>query len=165
PFFVMLGENLVDGERLQLIGRVFGYHFADITETIKFSNHGLYLVFIAACLVFPRRIWRSDAGLPALVAWGGVAAYFLVYVVSFEDLLWHLYTSSPRVLLHLLPVMVLTCAHLAGRLRPGGNAEKRSVTNDVQPTSLPENPSDRTSDPNARPAEDLPRQEGGPEAT
>ena len=110
----MLVENFP--ERGEAIARSFWQLFT------RFDlNHGLYLVFFALVILCPKRSWDRPRRFPALVGLGGLAAFFLVYVISFEGrteigLYWHLSTSAHRVLLQLLPVMVLFCAMIAGQL-------------------------------------------------
>lgn len=84
----------------------------------RFGYHdGLYLAFLALIALCPRRALAGSTRMVTLTALGGLAAYFLVYVVSYQDLDWHLYTSLPRVQSHLLPAMVLGIALMLRGLR------------------------------------------------
>jgi len=152
PVFRMLIENLP--ERAGTIGRAFWLHILDQRDipvaqdftALKPSNHGLYALLLGLILLFPRRIWKTSAAWPALTAILGLAGFFLAYAVSFEGrtpegLRWHLYTSSSRVLLQILPCMAFAASRLLGELplfwnsgaaAPNGDRESTGPTEDEE---------------------------------
>lgn len=117
----MLLENF--GPRFGTIARAYAgnmaFVLADSGEVVhRFGYHnGLYLAFILLAVLAPKAALSGATRLVTLTCFGGLAAYFLVYVISYQDLDWHLFTSLPRVQSHLLPAMVLGLAMILGGLR------------------------------------------------
>ncbi|HGY91187.1 MAG TPA: hypothetical protein ENK43_08460 [Planctomycetes bacterium] len=149
PLLRMLVENLP--ERAGAIGRAFWIHILDQKDipvargftAVKPSNHGIYGLLLGLLVIFPRRVWRTAAGWPALTALLGLLGFFLAYTVSFEGrtpegLHWHLYTSSSRVLMQILPCMALAASRLLGELPLFWNSGAAATNGDREPTGPPE---------------------------
>lgn len=75
----------------------------------------LPMVPIAWCLA-PRRGLRPTVLIPVLVTFGGLTAYFLVFLITPHDLDWHLRTAAQRISFHVTPLAA--CA-LGALLAPG----------------------------------------------
>jgi hypothetical protein len=78
------------------------------------DTHRLLLAFLVLAGLFPRRLL-----LPSPAAWVLLLAligYTAVYVGTPHDLQWHVRTSLPRLLFHLLPGAVLWVGAAYGRL-------------------------------------------------
>ena len=119
-----LREQLGDGERLAMIGRAFRDNALG-TETQRSDgfwkgplkhSHGIVVAWLLTLLLCPLRSLRKPLLTLTLTLLGAWAAYFLVYVISFENLAWHLATSSERVTAQLLPATLLAIALLAASL-------------------------------------------------
>jgi hypothetical protein len=74
----------------------------------------LFLVYVAAALLGGRAAWQAPRRFLTLAIPGGYAGYVCAYVISHEDLPWHLYTSAYRTTGQLLPAIVLLLAVLLG---------------------------------------------------
>jgi hypothetical protein len=74
-------------------------------ELARFGRWGaLWLAAIGSSLPWGRMSARSRlAAFPATLLWTTIAAYVVVYATTPHDLVWHLATSVPRLLLHVLP--------------------------------------------------------------
>ena len=83
--------------------------WAALWALLKGEYPGLGVSLLLAILLPIAR--RAKPGLNALVLWAGMAAYFFIYVVTPQDLGWHLGTSQDRLLFQLYPAAVL-CAGL-----------------------------------------------------
>ncbi len=175
----MLVENLP--KRAGAIAHAFWVHVLDArwiqiaprVDFMKPSNHGIYALLLGLIVVFPRRIFRSAAAWPALTSLFAIAGFFLAYTVSFEGrtpagLRWHLFTSSSRVWMQILPCMALAAARWLGEMPLFWNSGEASpngerTTNDTsEEKETPAHDDPRRRD--SRTEEDLSGQDRSPEA-
>ncbi|MEZ6196649.1 MAG: hypothetical protein R3F20_13135 [Planctomycetota bacterium] len=77
-------------------------------------GRGLFLLFAAGVLLGGRPVWTAPLRFLTLAIGIGASGYFLAYVISFEDLRWHLFTSADRTTGQLFGAIHL---FLAARLR------------------------------------------------
>jgi hypothetical protein len=93
-----------DASRYRTILSAYGREFI---EMITAGYHPLYpLVALALCLRFDSRRWRDAAFCGALFL-AMLVGYLGVYVITVNDLRWHLATSLDRLLVQLWPLLVL----------------------------------------------------------
>lgn len=89
---------------------------------VLMRTNGLFLVSLLLLLFFPRRALQDDLRALTVCALLSIAGFFVVYIISFEELLWHLYTSAPRVLFHLSGCLALAMALLFEQAHGAGFA-------------------------------------------
>lgn len=84
--------------------------------TVLLRSNGIFLLAIFLLLLFPKHLLSGPVRAVTLCAVLSTAGFAVVYVISFEPLLWHLYTSAPRVLFHLSGPIALIIATAAGHI-------------------------------------------------
>lgn len=90
--------------------QVFTAFSDNIERGFPYLKKGL-LVYLLLCLL--RRQWPARDMLMIICC---AAVYFMVYIVSPQNLEWHLNTSADRLLLQLMPAMVFVmCEYIAGK--------------------------------------------------
>ena len=116
-----LSSKLLDGDRYALIAQSLGAELAGVGGW----RNSLGLVPLAICAALlgvrlPRRDWSMVASLSLalLVLLGG---YFCVFLITPNDLAWHLGTACDRLCLHVVPSLLLL-AFMAIDM-PGGAAK------------------------------------------
>jgi hypothetical protein len=93
-----------DASRYRTILSAYGREFAGM---ITAGYHPILpLIFLAFVLRFDSRRWR-DAAFCSLLLLTMVLSYFAVYIITVNDLKWHLATSLDRLLVQLWPLLVL----------------------------------------------------------
>ncbi|WP_345078202.1 hypothetical protein [Nemorincola caseinilytica] len=102
-------HHLTDMERYR---QIFTSFSDNIEKNFGYIRMGVLLYGIV-CLW--RRQWPGKDMLMIVCC---VAAYFMIYVVSFMDLQWHLLTSADRLLHQLMPALVFV---IADKLAGNGN--------------------------------------------
>ncbi|MBN1287358.1 MAG: hypothetical protein JXB47_18300 [Anaerolineae bacterium] len=96
-------EKLLDGARYRVIA---GEYFQAFSGWFS-ENIVTFLLFYLA-LTAGRVRWRRKAGavFPLAVCLVMLAGYFFVYVITPQELVWHIHSSLHRLLLHLLPAFL-----------------------------------------------------------
>jgi hypothetical protein len=77
------------------------------------SFHFVFALLALALLFHPRALVEPELRVSALVVGALVAGHFVIYLLTPNELEWHLETSAARVLGHGLPVAVLALAQVA----------------------------------------------------
>jgi hypothetical protein len=99
-----IGDRLMDGERYRVILPLL------FSGLLQFGT-GANLLLVAGLFLTRTPVRLSVPLLALLLIWCG---YFLVYVITPNDLVWHITSSYDRLLLHLFPagVLALTSDHV-----------------------------------------------------
>ncbi len=85
--------------------------------TILLRSNGLFLLALFLLTVYPVRLFAPKARPLTTCLLLSVAGFMIVYIISFEPLLWHLYTSATRVLFHLSAPIAILIAMIIGEAR------------------------------------------------
>ena len=96
--------------------------------TVLLRSNGIFLLAIFLLLLFPKHLLSGPVRAVTLCTVLSAAGFAVVYIISFEPLLWHLYTSAPRVLFHLSGPIALIIATAAGHI----HTSLFPVTSDTQ---------------------------------
>jgi uncharacterized membrane protein len=93
-----------DASRYHTIFSAYGNEF---TGMITAGYHPIFpLVVLALCLRFDAHRWR-DAAFCGTLFFAMLVGYFTVYIITVNDLRWHLATSLDRLLVQVWPLLVL----------------------------------------------------------
>lgn len=109
-------DKILTPERYELIGTAFTNQYVTLTPALM----ALSIFALAALTISPRRLTPVLA--PALVLLMMHTGYFLVYLITPNDLEWHLATSLDRLVLQLWPgllfILMLIVVCSADRRHP-----------------------------------------------
>jgi len=112
PLLRMFVENLPERTPI-ILERLWGNMFDD----------PIWPAFLLLLLLCPLRAFSRPIRFLTLTILAGGCGYFCVYVITFEELNWHLYTSSARVTAQMLPVAVLWGAYMYEHLQKSDRAK------------------------------------------
>jgi hypothetical protein len=124
----LLGENPEGSSLLSLVFSQFSERIGPLTAYVLdlglFSpaTQGIYLFFVLALLLLPLSSFREELYLPTAIIGLSLLGCLLVYVGSYQELIWHLDTSAGRLLFQLTPFAGLAveadCAGPQCRMTP-----------------------------------------------
>jgi len=93
--------QVFDGSRYRMIWNMFAENMSSKFEYMTYA----IAVYLAVCI-----LWLQWPDKRFIMLMSCLAAYCMVYVVSVEDLKWHLYTSQNRLMLQLAPALLYVMA-------------------------------------------------------
>lgn len=132
-----LAEKLLDPERYRQIARAFvltGLSFTrgviDVNQVMRFNPGPVGPLLLGAYLLLagirlPRQE-RSGLTAAAVTTALMLSGYFAIYVITSQDLSWHLATSLNRLFLQLWPAVILLAFLIARSGDPPGSAPRKA---------------------------------------
>lgn len=90
---------------------------------------GIPLAAFTLMALAPHRVFRARMLVPTLALLAATIGFFLVYIGSYQEIVWHLYTSSTRVLYLICPAASIWVGRALGDLFPLFERKSPSVVN------------------------------------
>lgn len=89
---------------------------------------GIPLATFSLMLLAPHRVFSRRLLVPTLALIAATVGFYLVYIGSYQEIVWHLYTSSTRVLYLICPAASIWLGRALGDLFPLFERKSPSVT-------------------------------------